>query len=129
MQNFEGKDLVFVQERNRSSVRGSKSIDKMTVGKKCCVSIPVNWIRSESQLCTEGTDLHHVTWRFEENNVRVLELNVSPKFAQMKQVVAIVRTTQPTKFSSTSKINKRFFELQISSNESPEKNDYYITFF
>ena len=40
------------------------------------------------------------------NNVRVLELNVSPKFALMKQVVLNVNSTQPTMSASSSKIKK-----------------------
>ena len=38
-------------------------------------------------LGNKRADLHHITGRFEENNVRVPELNVSPSFAWMEQVV------------------------------------------
>ena len=59
-------------------------------------------------LCTKRTDLHHVMGMFEEINVRVLKLNVSPKFALMKQVVLNVFSAQSTLSSSISNINKRF---------------------
>ena len=46
--------------------------------KRRYISIPVNQLWSMTQLRTERTDLHHIRWRFEENDVRVLELNISP---------------------------------------------------
>ena len=59
-------------------------------------------------MCTKRTDSHHVRGRFEENSVLVLELNVSPKFASMKQVVLNVNGIQSTRISSSSEINKRY---------------------
>ena len=48
----------------------------------------------------------------EENNMRVLELNVSPEFPLMKQVVLTVNNAQSTmSFSSCNLSNA--FELQI----------------
>ena len=47
-------------------------------------------------------DLNQNTERLEVNNVLVLELNVSPKFALMKQVVLNVNSAESTmSFSST----------------------------
>ena len=57
---------------------------------------------------TKRTDLLHITPRLEENNVRVLELNFSHKFALMKHVVLNVKSTQITMSSSISNINKCF---------------------
>ena len=60
------------------------------------------------KLCTERVDLHHFRRRFEENNVRVLELYGSPKFALMKQVVLDVNSSQSTVPFSSINIKKRF---------------------
>ena len=62
---------------------------------RCCVSTPVNLLQSETQLCNKHSDLHHITWRFEENNVGVLEFNVSLRFILMEQVVPNENSTQP----------------------------------
>ena len=51
--------------------------------------------------------MHHIRGRFEESNVRVLELNVSANFALMKQVVLNVKWTQITMFCSISIFKKR----------------------
>ena len=59
-------------------------------------------------MCTKRAELHHVMGRFERINVRVLELNVSPKFALMKQVVLNVRSTQSTVSSGSSAIDNLF---------------------
>ena len=68
------------------------------------------------RLCTKRTDLHHVT-RFEGNKVRVLELNVSPKFVLMKQVVLNVKRAQPTMSSNSCNINKRsWFVIFFTGN-------------
>ena len=48
--------------------------------------------------------LHHITGRMEENNVRVLQLSVAPKFVWTKQVVLNVNSIQSTMFSSSSNI-------------------------
>ena len=53
---------------------------------------------------TKSTDLHHVTGRFEENKVRVLELNISLKFAFMKQDVLNVNSAQ-TRMTSSSNVD------------------------
>ena len=58
------------------------------------------------QMCTKRTDLHHIMRRFGENNVRVLHLNVSPKFALLKQVVLKVNRTQSKMSSCSNNINK-----------------------
>ena len=60
-------------------------------------------------MCTKWIDFHHITGRFEEKKVRVLELNVSPRFALMKQVVLIIISTQPTESSGSSNIDKCFW--------------------
>ena len=59
-------------------------------------------------MCTKRPDFYHVTGRFEENNVRVVELNVSPKFYMMKQVVLKKYSAQSTKTSTSNNIKKRF---------------------
>ena len=64
-------------------------------------------------MCTKRTDLHQMTGRFEENNVRVLELNVSPMFALMKQVVLNVKNAQSKISSTNSIINKRVFVANL----------------
>ena len=46
---------------------------------------------------------------FEETNVRVLELIISPKFALMKQVVLNVNSAFSTMPSNSSNINNRFW--------------------
>ena len=79
----------------------------MTVGYRRCASIAINRLTSEAQLITKRTDLNHITGRIEENNVHVLELNVSPMFDLMKLVVPNVYSTQPTMTFSSSKINKK----------------------
>ena len=61
-----------------------------------------------AQLCTKRADLHDVTGRFKENNMRVLKRNVSRNFALMKQVVPYLNSAQSTMSSSSSTINKRF---------------------
>ena len=65
-------------------------------------------------MCTKRTDLHHVTGLFEENNVRVMELKISPKFALIRQVVLNVYSAQSTMSSSSSNINKRFWIADLS---------------
>ena len=57
---------------------------------------------------TKTADLHPITGIFEGNNVRVLELNVSPRFALMNQVVLNINSTQST-MSSSSSNNKACF--------------------
>ena len=64
------------------------------------------WIRAPA--ARKLTDLHHILWRFEENIARVLEVNVSLKFASMKQIVPKMKSDQSTLYSSSGKINKRF---------------------
>ena len=54
------------------------------------------------------------TGRIEENNVRVLQLNVSPELAFMKQVVSIVKSIQSTVSSRGCKINKCFCFSNLS---------------
>ena len=81
----------------------------MTVGYRRCVSIPINYLWSETQLRTKCADLHHVKGRVVENKVRVLELNVSRKFALMKPVLLDVNSTQSTVCFSSSNIDKRFW--------------------
>ena len=49
-----------------------------------------------------------ITGRLGKNNVRVLELNVSPKFALMEHVVLNVNSTQSTMSASSSNINNCF---------------------
>ena len=44
-------------------------------------------------MCTKRSDLHHIMNRFDENDVRVLEISVSPMFASKKQVVLNVDST------------------------------------
>ena len=38
---------------------------RMTRKNRCCVSISVNYVRTETQLCTKRTDLNHITVGFE----------------------------------------------------------------
>ena len=64
-------------------------------------------------MCTKSKDLHHTSGLVEENNVRVLELNVSPKFASMKQVVLNVNNSQSTMSSSSTNTNKRFWVANL----------------
>ena len=63
---------------------------------------------SINKLCTERAEMHHNTMRFEKNNVRVLELNVSPKFALMKQVVLDLNSIHSTVSSSHNDLDKCF---------------------
>ena len=55
-----------------------------------------------------SSDLHQIMAKYEENDVRCLELNVPPKYALMKQVVLNVNITQSKMSSSSGNINKRF---------------------
>ena len=108
-------DLVFVQERKRSSVTVDKSLND---------SMNDRWeqmLRLESsqpflirvQLCIKRADFHHITGTFEWNDVGVLKLKVSPKFVLMKQAVLNVYSTQRTTSSSRSNINERFWIAKI----------------
>ena len=81
----------------------------MTLGNRSYVSTEINLLWSETNLSTKRADLHHITGRFERKNVRVLELNVFPKFTLMKQVVLNVYSTQSTTSCSSFNLNKRFW--------------------
>ena len=85
----------------------------MTVGNRCCISIRVKQLWSESTLCTKRTDLQHIAGRGEPNSVRVLDLRVSPKFAFRKQVVNNVNSTQSTMSSRSGSIDKRFWIVSL----------------
>ena len=62
----------------------------------------------QAQLCTDFTDFHHIRGRFEGNNVRNMELNISLYFTMMEQVLLNVFITQFALFSSSGNINKNF---------------------
>ena len=64
-------------------------------------------------LKTKRANFDHVTVRFQEINVRALELNNSPKFSLMKQFVRNKNSTQPTMSSSSRKINNCFWDTEI----------------
>ena len=63
---------------------------------------------SSDPLQTKRAHFDHVTGRFEENNVRFSELNNSPTFSLIKQVVRNKNSTQSTMSFSTRKINNCF---------------------
>ena len=56
------------------------------------------------------------------NNVPVLELNLSPKFALMKQVVLNVKIIRSMMFSSSSKNNEYLRIAIFYQNESSKIN-------
>ena len=58
-------------------------------------------------MCSNCTVLRHMTGRFEENNVRVSELNVSLNIV-LKQVVTNINSFQYTMSSSCNNIKKCF---------------------
>ena len=97
---FEGMDPMFVEYQSRSFARGKNSISKWPQGtdvafkssQLALIPLPIVFNCSE---------LHHIRQRFEENNVRVLELELSPKFALIKQVVPNVKGSQSTMSSSS----------------------------
>ena len=80
----------------------------MTLGYRRCISIPINKLWFKTQLYTKHGDSRHVTGRFEENIVRVSELNVSPKFVLVEQDVLNVKSTQTTVSPSNNNISRCF---------------------
>ena len=81
------------------------------------------------KLCTERVDLHHFTRRCEESIMRVLELNVSPNFALMEQVVLDINSAQSTVSFGSGSIAKNFFDVRISSYDSSKANKYFVRLF
>ena len=99
-----------------------------TVGYTRCVSVPINWLWSEIQLCTKRADLHYVMGQFEENNVPVLELLVSAKVAVKKEVVLNVKSAQSWCLLAVA-ISTNTVELQICLHESSKINKYVVPLF
>ena len=60
--------------------------------------------------------------------MRVLELNVSPKFALMKQVLLNLNSIQSTMSAASSNINK-YLKMQFFSHESSKGNKYFVPLF
>ena len=60
--------------------------------------------------------------------MRVLELNVSPKFALMKQVVLNVKRLNPHCLPVVA-ISTKAFDMQISSDESTKNNKHFVSCF
>ena len=83
---------------------------------------------ARTQLCTERADLNHGMGRFEENNMRVLELNVSPKFALMKQVLFDITSNQSTE-SSSAAFPTVVFESKISPHELSKIKKHFVPLF
>ena len=80
-------------------------------------------------LCTKRTNLQQITVRLEMNNVRVLELNVTPKFALMKQSELNVNSAQSTMSASSSNINKCFGVANLFTHKSSKINKYFVPLF
>ena len=75
-----------------------------------------------------GNYLHYVTGRLEENNVSVLQLNVSSWFALVKKVVFNVDCAETPKSPAVA-MSTKAFELQNSSQESSNHNKYFVPLF
>ena len=83
---------------------------------------------AEPQMCSKCTVLHYISGRFEKNKLRVLELNISPNFFGLTQLVTNVYSIQSTMSSNSCKNNK-CFELQIFLHELSKTKDYFVPLF
>ena len=101
---------------------------KMSIVKRSCVSIPVNWFWSQSNLCTKRSETHHVTGRNEENNERVLEFNVSPTIALINKLCLVKNSTQSRMSSSSSSISNCCW-LAYCSERIVKIDKYFATLF
>ena len=94
----------------------------MFVGNRRCVSVPINYFRSETQLCSKHNDVYHIKKSSEEKIICFMELNVPICFTSIKPIILNVYSAQPLISSSSCIVFKDFWFAKLFMNRSVQSS-------